>query len=93
MKPIYRCDYCPKTGTEEEIKAHEAECVHNKAKRSCYTCGYRKGWGFKTFNCQQGVEIPEGTYMENCPNWTEDKREFDPQNPYTSLFESFLGKA
>ncbi len=77
----------------DTLKAHEAECVHNKAKRSCYTCGYRKGWGFKTFNCQQGVEIPEGTYMENCPNWTEDKREFDASNPYTSLFESFLGKA
>ena len=93
MKPIYKCDYCSTTGIEEEIKKHEENCVANKAKRTCYTCGYRKGWGIKTFNCQQGVEIPEGKYMEGCPNWTEDKREFDAKNPYTSIFESFLGKA
>ena len=93
MKPIYRCDYCPKTGTEEELKKHEAQCVYNKAKRACFTCGYRKGWGFGTFKCQQNIEIPKDSYIEDCPNWAEDKHEFDPQNPYTSLFESFLGKA
>lgn len=92
MKPIYRCDYCPHTGTAEEVLKHEAECVYNKTKRSCYTCGYRKGWGIRTFNCQKEVEIPEGKYMENCPNWAEDKREFDTNNPVTSVFDSFFGK-
>ena len=93
MKPIYRCDYCPHTGTAEEVLKHEEACVYNKTKRSCYTCGYRKGWGIRTFNCQKEVEIPEGKYMENCPNWTEDKREFDVNNPMASVFDSFFGKA
>lgn len=93
MKQLYRCDYCPKTGTEEELKKHEESCVCNKVLRTCHTCGYRKGWGFGTFGCQQGVEIPKDSYIQYCEHWTEDKREFDPNNPYTSIFESFLGKA
>ena len=52
MKAIYQCDWCGERGTEEEIREHEASCIMNKALRSCYTCGNRKGFGFTRMDCQ-----------------------------------------
>ena len=26
MKPVFKCDYCSKMGTEEEIREHEFNC-------------------------------------------------------------------
>ena len=38
MKQLFRCEYCDKTGTAEQIAAHEKECMYNYHKRSCWTC-------------------------------------------------------
>ena len=41
MKPVFKCDYCDKMGTEEEIREHEEKCTENYDKKSCYTCKHR----------------------------------------------------
>ena len=38
MKPVFKCDYCSKMGTEEEIREHEPKCFDNYDRRSCFTC-------------------------------------------------------
>ena len=38
MKPLFRCEYCNKIGTEEELVKHENECINNYTKRSCNSC-------------------------------------------------------
>ena len=40
MKPVYRCDFCGKMGTAEEIEDHEKVCKYNPAVKHCYTCMY-----------------------------------------------------
>lgn len=67
MKPIYRCEYCDVTGTEEEILEHEEECVQNYNKKSCLTCKYCSTDGFRQVKCKNGKEIPEGKIVERCP--------------------------
>ena len=67
MKPIYRCEYCDVTGTEEEIREHEEECIKNYNKKSCLTCKHCKTDGIKKVECKQGKEIPEGQMVERCP--------------------------
>lgn len=67
MKPIYRCEYCDVTGTEEEVQKHEEECIKNYNKKSCYTCKHCNTDGLKKVECKKGKEIPEGKYFERCP--------------------------
>ena len=38
MKQLFRCEYCDKTGTAEQIAEHEKECMYNYHKRSCWAC-------------------------------------------------------
>ena len=66
MKPVYRCDYCDVTGTEEEILKHEAECIKNPHNRGCFSCKHCETDGFKNVACKQGREIPDGKYVERC---------------------------
>ena len=40
MKALYRCDFCEKTGTVEEIQEHEEKCLYNPKNKSCATCTY-----------------------------------------------------
>jgi hypothetical protein len=68
MKPIYRCEYCDFTGTEEEVQKHEEECVKNYNKKGCLTCKHCSTDGLKTVKCKEGVEIPEGKYITGCSN-------------------------
>ena len=67
MKIIYKCEYCDVTGTKEELQKHEKECVKNYHKKSCLTCKHCLTDGFKTVECKQGIEIPEGKMRTNCP--------------------------
>lgn len=66
MKPLYRCDYCDFTGTEEEVKEHEATCIKNYNLRGCLTCVHCNTDDFKTFTCMAGRDIPEGYMHQNC---------------------------
>ena len=67
MKPIYRCEYCTFTGTEEEVLKHEEKCIKNYNKKSCLTCKHCETDGIKSVKCKQGTELAEDQYYENCP--------------------------
>ena len=90
MKPVFKCDYCSKMGTEDEIREHEPICMDNYDRRSCYTCGHKqlasqeKQWCYK---CKLGKEIPDGKIFEFCPQYERRER------PYTvgeALFDSWF---
>lgn len=69
MKPVFKCDYCSKMGTEEEIREHEEQCAENYNKRSCYTCTHKRLTskdGKWIFECKIGKEIPIGKLFEYC---------------------------
>ena len=92
MKPLFRCDYCDKIGTEDEILKHEFECIYNHTKRSCLTCKYKKELGLVNLSCDSGREIPAGTYYENCPCYVWDEKIHSSDNPVgtNSLFGGVL---
>ena len=68
MKPVFKCEYCDKLGTEEDIAKHENECIYNYARRSCLTCRYAENKITK-FVCEKGHDIPEGHMFENCKSY------------------------
>ena len=75
MKPLYRCEYCEFTGTEEEVKEHEATCIKNYNLKGCLTCVHCNTDGFKTITCMAGREIPEGQMYQNCSYHKQGKVE------------------
>ena len=93
MKPIYRCDYCNKMGTEEEIKEHEQKCTENYDRRNCYTCKYKKVSKKENtwfFTCEAGKEIPEGAIIEFCPEYIQkEKSDNILSNIFGDMFSSF----
>lgn len=69
MKPVFRCDYCSKMGTEEEIREHEPICTDNYDRKSCHTCANRKFAmkdGKYNYECEADIDIPEGKMYEFC---------------------------
>ena len=90
MKPVFKCDYCSKMGTEEEIREHEPICMDNYDRKSCYTCVHKKlepkdkQWFYK---CKLGKEIPEGKIFEFCPQY--ERRENG--HIFTDLFGGLFG--
>lgn len=91
MKPVFKCDYCSKMGTEEEIREHEPKCFDNYDRKSCFTCVH-KTMKLKDkqryYECKAGVEIPEGKFFEFC-NAYERKEKVD--NPLSDLFGNIFG--
>ena len=97
MKPVYKCDYCSKMGTEEEIREHEVNCMDNYDRKSCYTCVYkeikcRDNISEKkttlAYECKAvGREIPEGKIFEFCPQY---KRK-ESSDKITDLFGNIFG--
>ena len=87
MKPVFKCDYCSKMGTEEEIKEHEPKCFDNYDRRSCFTCVHQTLKGCN-YECKVGVEIPEGKLIEFCNSY-ERKEKVD--NPLSGLFGNIFG--
>ncbi len=91
MKPVFKCDYCSKMGTEEEIREHEIVCMDNYTRRSCHTCAH-KTMKFRNhqycYECKIDKEIPEGKIFEFCPSY-ERKEKSD--NPLDDLFGSIFG--
>ena len=88
MKPLYKCDWCDHTGTEIEMRDHEATCVYNKNLRHCFTCGLNSG-AFGVVKCDKGIELPKGQYVRYCNLWEE--KEQDP-NKTDSILKMFFGE-
>lgn len=89
MKPVFKCDYCSKMGTEEEIKEHEPKCVDNYDRKSCYTCVHKmtkpngRQWHYE---CKVGNEIPEGKIFEFCPQHERKEKAETITNLFGDLF-------
>lgn len=90
MKPIFRCEYCNFTGTEEEVSKHEEECFDNYTKRSCWTCQHRCFNGFTEIKCEIGKEIPSGKMMTFCPEY-ERKEKQDYGSSLNNIFGNMFG--
>lgn len=92
MKPVYKCDYCDKMGTEDEIREHEAECPDNYTLRHCSSCVNRtynsKIGKFGGYECKAGKEIPEGKQFVNC-DLHEPKEK--PKDDLLSIFGGLFG--
>lgn len=64
MDVIYKCEYCGKTGTKEQISEHEKCCErlpyikgwYNPAIRGCLTCA----------NCYKSEPTPSGHFTIAC---------------------------
>ena len=72
MKPVFKCDYCSKIGTKEEIKEHEPICHDNYDRKNCYTCIHKTTeWKDKQliYKCKAKKEIPEGKIYEFCESY------------------------
>lgn len=97
MKPVFKCDYCAKMGTEEEIREHEPNCSENYDRRSCYTCVHKrikcdkdKNW---YFDCEAEKEIPRGSIIEFCPKYEFKKKSDSPlENLFGDIFGGFCKK-
>lgn len=77
MKPVFRCDYCSKLGTEEEIKEHEPICIENYDRKSCYTCVHKNlkmEDGKWCYICKAGMDVPVGKLIEFCPSYERLQR-------------------
>ena len=74
MKQLFRCEYCDKTGTAEQISEHEKECIYNYCKRSCWTCKHAE-LCLSAINCKAGMEIPTGKHIENCSKYEWDEKD------------------
>lgn len=88
MKPVFKCEYCSKMGTEEEIREHEPNCVDNYDKKSCDTCVHRdiniqKQW----YDCKLGVEISKGKIYLFCDTYERKEK----INDIGDLFGNWFG--
>ena len=66
MRPLYRCDYCDFTGTEDEVKSHEEGCIKNHTLKGCFTCAHCNTDGFSSITCMAGRDIPDGHMIQGC---------------------------
>ena len=85
MKPVFKCDYCSKMGTEEEIREHEPKCFDNYDRRSCFTCLHKTSKGCN-YECEVGVEIPEGKLIEFCSSYERKEKPDAVANLFGNLF-------
>lgn len=89
MKQLFRCEYCDKIGTEEEIREHEETCLWNHTKRTCYTCKHMETL-FPKVKCKlDDTKIPEGKYIERCACYERDDK--DHTKKTTNLFGGLFG--
>lgn len=87
MKPVFKCDYCSKMGTEEEIREHEPKCFDNYDRQSCYTCTHKTLKGCN-YECKVGMDIPEGKLFEFCNSYERKEKVDNPLmgNIFGNLF-------
>ena len=91
MKPVFKCEYCDFMGAKEDVEKHESECVDNYDNRSCTTCKHKKTYFNPTlrFECENGIEIPEGKMFENCKSY-ERKEKINYKNAMDDLLGGFF---
>lgn len=90
MKPVFKCDYCSKMGTEEEIREHESVCMDNYERRSCYTCIHKKLRTKDTqwyYECGAGIEIPMEKIFEFCPSYERNEKNHIFNDLFGGLFK------
>ena len=89
MKPVFKCDYCSKMGTEEEIKKHEPISMDNYDRKSCHTCIHRnlkikdEKWYYE---CKTGIEIPMEKIFEFCPSYERKENNY-PLTMFGDIFK------
>ena len=92
MKPVYKCDYCDKMGTEEEIREHEEKCTENYDKKSCYTCKNKGKLTIENklckYECKAGKDIPAGSIYQFCELY---ERKESSGNSYKDFSDNFFG--
>lgn len=86
MKPVFKCDYCSKMGTEEEIREHEPKCFDNYDRRSCFTCVHKTFNKDCNYECKVGVEIPKGKLIEFCNSYEKKEKPDTVANLFGNLF-------
>lgn len=74
MKQLFRCEYCDKMGTAEQIADHEKECMYNYHRRSCWTCKHAEA-SLLGVKCKAEVEVPKDKYIENCSKYEWDEKD------------------
>jgi len=93
MKPVYKCDYCSKMGTEEEIREHELTCMDNYDRKSCYTCQHRGKINMVNklvkYECAKEIDIPEGKIFEFCQSY---ERKDKSNGLYDDLMTGLFGR-
>ena len=91
MKPLYKCDFCDMTGTEENVYIHEATCTDNPNRKSCQYCENKK----TSFNSSKVIytcdfkNIPEGQQYINCDKFTLKIKKMNDFS-VSGIFESFF---
>ena len=95
MKQVFKCDYCSKMCTEEEIREHEPKCYCNYDRRSCYTCIHRKFKSGQTisddlYECKVEVKIPEKCIIEYC-NKYERREDTNSLGAFGNIFGNIFG--
>lgn len=78
MKLVHQCDFCSKTGTEEQIREHERVCDFNPEKKLCWTCEnrYDEGAPISGFwnACKKGLNCSDvEDEGEPCKLWEPEK--------------------
>lgn len=90
MKPVFKCDYCSKMGTEDEIREHEPNCHDNYDMKSCYTCEHKDGItmedGRVKYKCKNGRDIPAGHIYKFCEEYKQAEKKS------SGLFNDLFGK-
>lgn len=93
MRPVFKCDYCKFMGAEEEVKAHELECMDNYDRKSCYTCQNRGKLSIVNklvkYECCKGIDIPEGKIFEFCGSY---KRRENPPDVVSHFMTDLFGR-
>ena len=87
MKPVFKCDYCSFMGTEEEVKEHEVICTENYDRRNCHTCKYKKYKTAMSYECVNGIAIPEGKFFELCDTY---ERRQKSDNPWSDIMDAMF---
>ncbi len=91
MKQLFRCEYCTKIGTEEEIRKHEESCINNYNNKDCWTCKFANSENY-VFICGKGKEIPTGKYISQCDKYEHKEKEVKTDNSFSSMFNNLFNK-
>ncbi len=82
MKRVWKCGYCPDTGTMAQMRKHEEACYFNPIFKSCQSCEFHN-LSDVGMVCEV---IPYESYLEirneknACHQWTPEKQDEEETN-------------